>query len=113
MFKIYSFSIVLIFILTNNVFVNSESLTEKMVSFINSKADNTWRAENNKFNNRSRDAIKSLMGVLSMNQTHSIEVLTHPRIVRRSLIPDTFDARTEWPDCPSIKEIRDEGNCGN
>ena len=28
-------------------------------------------------------------------------------------IPDSFDAREEWPDCPSTKEIRDQGSCGS
>ena len=23
-------------------------------------------------------------------------------------IPDTFDARQEWPDCPTISDIRDQ-----
>ena len=24
-------------------------------------------------------------------------------------IPDSFDPREQWPDCPTIKEIRDQG----
>ena len=28
-------------------------------------------------------------------------------------IPDQFDAREEWPECPSIREIRDQGSCGS
>ncbi|XP_052261582.1 cathepsin B-like [Dreissena polymorpha] len=28
-------------------------------------------------------------------------------------VPDTFDARTQWPNCPSIKEVRDQGACGS
>lgn len=28
-------------------------------------------------------------------------------------IPDSFDAREEWPECPSTKEIRDQGSCGS
>ena len=28
-------------------------------------------------------------------------------------LPDEFDARTEWPECPSIGEIRDQGACGS
>ena len=24
-------------------------------------------------------------------------------------VPDTFDSRTNWPDCPSIGDIRDQG----
>ena len=28
-------------------------------------------------------------------------------------IPESFDARKAWPECPSIGEIRDQGNCGS
>lgn len=28
-------------------------------------------------------------------------------------VPDTFDARTQWPNCPSLKEVRDQGACGS
>jgi len=28
-------------------------------------------------------------------------------------LPDEFDARTEWPECPSIGEVRDQGACGS
>lgn len=26
---------------------------------------------------------------------------------------EEFDSRTNWPDCPTIKEVRDQGNCGS
>lgn len=28
-------------------------------------------------------------------------------------IPEEFDARTAWPNCPTIGEIRDQGSCGS
>ena len=28
-------------------------------------------------------------------------------------IPENFDAREQWPDCPTISEIRDQGGCGS
>ena len=28
-------------------------------------------------------------------------------------VPDTFDAREEWPNCPTTKEVRDQGACGS
>ncbi|KAA0185909.1 hypothetical protein HAZT_HAZT007077 [Hyalella azteca] len=27
--------------------------------------------------------------------------------------PAEFDARLQWPDCPSLREIRDQGGCGS
>lgn len=28
-------------------------------------------------------------------------------------LPEEFDARTAWPNCPTIGEIRDQGSCGS
>ena len=28
-------------------------------------------------------------------------------------LPKSFDAREQWPNCPTIKEIRDQGSCGS
>jgi cathepsin B len=28
-------------------------------------------------------------------------------------VPDTFDARSNWPQCPEIAHIRDQGSCGS
>ncbi|RCN47342.1 hypothetical protein ANCCAN_06630 [Ancylostoma caninum] len=28
-------------------------------------------------------------------------------------IPESFDARSQWPDCPSLRNIRDQANCGS
>jgi len=30
-----------------------------------------------------------------------------------SPIPDEFDSRTAWPNCPTIREVRDQGSCGS
>ena len=27
-------------------------------------------------------------------------------------VPESFDSRTKWPDCPSIGAIRNQGHCG-
>ena len=28
-------------------------------------------------------------------------------------LPDSFDARDKWTNCPTLKEVRDQGNCGS
>ena len=28
-------------------------------------------------------------------------------------LPENFDSREAWPDCPSIGEVRDQGSCGS
>lgn len=31
----------------------------------------------------------------------------------RDDLPDNFDSREKWSNCPTIKEIRDQGSCGS
>lgn len=28
-------------------------------------------------------------------------------------LPEEFDSRKQWPQCPTISEIRDQGSCGS
>lgn len=28
-------------------------------------------------------------------------------------LPENFDSRENWPKCPTIQEIRDQGSCGS
>lgn len=31
----------------------------------------------------------------------------------RDDLPENFDSREQWPNCPTIREIRDQGSCGS
>jgi len=56
------------------------------------------------------EQVKQLFGIMKGMDKISLPVRTH-RVDRASL-PDSFDARTQWPNCPTIKEVRDQGSCG-
>jgi cathepsin B len=92
-------------------------LSSEMVHFINHKINTTWTAGHTKFHDGwSMASIKRLMGVpLSAVQqnkiTEGLDVLVH--MVKPGDIPDSFDSRDQWPDCPTMQEIRDQGNCGS
>jgi cathepsin B len=34
-------------------------------------------------------------------------------VVNVNDIPDNFDSRTNWPNCQTIQEVRDQGSCGS
>lgn len=51
------------------------------------------------------------MGVKRDNKRFSLPLLRHD--LENLVVPDTFDARTQWPNCPSISEVRDQGSCGS
>jgi cathepsin B len=81
-----------------------------MVKFINRKAG-TWKAEENKLHDWSLESVKRLLGVpLEALKPKNLQFVEHEI---NDPIPDTFDARTNWPNCPTIGEIRDQGSCGS
>lgn len=82
-------------------------LSSNLINQINS-AQSTWKAAPSKFMTWSEQSIRRLMGVhLDYAQQHEqLEVLHHE--VSDDL-PDNFDARDAWPNCPTLKEVRDQG----
>lgn len=84
-----------------------EPMSENLVNFIN-KLNTTWQAGQN-FRNVPFSFVKRLCGTF----------LNGPRLPLRSQsvavmnLPKSFDSREQWPDCPTIKEIRDQGSCGS
>jgi len=71
-----------------------------------------WTAGPSKFDDWSLKAVKRLMGVPSkyIGKPSRLPKLLHELVKD---IPETFDARTQWPNCPTIGEIRDQGSCGS
>lgn len=85
-------------------------LSDAFIEEINS-LNSTWTAGRNFHPATSHNYMRTLMGV---HPDH----LKHMPPVKRILlgvedIPDTFDPRDQWPDCPTIREIRDQGGCGS
>lgn len=39
--------------------------------------------------------------------------LTRAQYAGELRLPTNFDAREQWPNCPTLKEIRDQGSCGS
>jgi cathepsin B len=86
-------------------------LTQDFIDEINSK-QTTWKAAPSKFMSWSLKSVKRLMGVRPehFEQVKLVTPIEHE--VPKDL-PDTFDARTQWPKCTVIGEIRDQGSCGS
>ena len=82
-------------------------ITDDFIDQINAK-QSTWKAGPNKFQRWSRTSIKRLMGVLP---EHAKQMKQFPTIVHDvpNDLPESFDARDQWPNCPTIKEVRDQG----
>jgi len=71
----------------------------------------TWSAgENFEYGKIPLSHIKGLLGVHPDAHKYRLPEIRH---AVRNDIPENFDSREEWPDCPSIAEIRDQGSCGS
>lgn len=56
--------------------------------------------------------IKGMMGFRPLPVRPRLP-LKRNRLLGDEAIPDNFDARQNWPDCPTLKEVRDQSNCGS
>ena len=89
-------------------------LSDHMIHFINNKANTTWTAGRTNFHEWSMKAVKRLMGVPLWHMgkiTKDLTVVYHETVPSARV--DHFDSREQWPHCPTIQEIRDQGNCGS
>jgi len=91
---------------------NLRPLSKSMVNYVN-ELKTTWTAEESKFHSWSLKSFKRTLGVplehLKKPSTSRLAAIVHTI----GDIPAEFDARTQWPNCPTIGEIRDQGACGS
>lgn len=85
-------------------------LSDHFISEINS-ASSTWTAGRNFHPGTSTNYIRGLLGVHPGHRQFLPP--KKPNILGSESIPEEFDPKTKWPQCPSIAEIRDQGGCGS
>lgn len=94
-----------------NIRTDLKAFTQDMVDYINGLGT-TWKAGHNSyFAHVSTPVVRGMMGVRKMGDIQ-MEMVTREE-VHDSDIPDEFDSRTQWPNCATIGEIRDQSNCGS
>jgi len=105
-------AVCLAFIAVNGRIVKPKPfLTDSFINEINS-AQSTWTAGPSKFMSWSKHSIKRLMGVRPEYFEQHKLMHTIQQEVPADL-PDNFDARVQWANCPIIAEVRDQGSCGS
>uniref|UniRef100_A0A3Q2PZJ3 Cathepsin B n=1 Tax=Fundulus heteroclitus TaxID=8078 RepID=A0A3Q2PZJ3_FUNHE len=82
-------------------------LSSDMINYIN-KLNTTWKAGHN-FHDVDYGYVKNLCGTLLKGPKLPIMVQSAGGMK----LPKQFDAREQWPECPTLKEIRDQGSCGS
>lgn len=86
-------------------------LSDEIVDYVNS-IQTTWKAEKTKFHSWNLKSFKKTLGV-PLNAIGAPSKLEEKFYEDVSGIPEEFDSRTNWPNCPTIQEVRDQGNCGS
>ncbi|XP_005107685.1 cathepsin B [Aplysia californica] len=89
-------------------------LSDEEIHYINNIARTSWKAGRN-FHPEDHAHVKRILGVPNLEKAEYLarqlprkEFLTQMRD-----LPDNFDPRVQWPNCTSLKEVRDQGDCGS
>jgi len=90
---------------------STDPLSQEFIDNINGMKS-TWKAGRNFPLGTSKEHLRRLAGVLPKPADYK-EPLRQKRMPEGFEVPDSFDAREQWSDCPSINEIRDQGSCGS
>jgi cathepsin B len=90
----------------------------QIIKTVNTNPKSTWTAGINKrFTNASLADVKALCGVKAQtNPNHEPLPLKQPEAILSQIaqvMPDSFDSRQQWSQCPSISLIRDQADCGS
>ncbi|XP_024086099.1 cathepsin B-like [Cimex lectularius] len=84
---------------------------EAIINEINS-ANTTWKAGHNFAKDTPLRYIKKLLGVVPSGEP-KILLQLNKRVTSDDELPNEFDARKKWPNCPTVSHIHDQGSCGS
>eukprot|EP01097_Dermamoeba_algensis_P000929 TRINITY_DN1343_c0_g1_i1.p1 TRINITY_DN1343_c0_g1~~TRINITY_DN1343_c0_g1_i1.p1 ORF type:complete len:330 (-),score=88.70 TRINITY_DN1343_c0_g1_i1:96-1085(-) len=89
---------------------NERALKPQLAEYINS-IKTTWKASTEQGGLISKATVKEVRKLLGTR-------LDGPKLPKRAPLktvdlPDNFDSRDNWPNCASIKQVRDQSACGS
>lgn len=87
-------------------------LSDEFINEINSK-QSLWKAGRNFNADTPLSSIRNLMGAIKdSNLRNNMVVKKHsPELI--ASLPENFHPLEKWPNCSSLNEIRDQGDCGS
>ena len=99
------------YVFNNNKTSNKKSNVQQMADAINSNPHSTWKAEQNPKEENIANLGRMFNLIIDDPPTDfDPQPLTG---LSSQDVPDNFDSRLVWPECQSIKEIRDQSGCGS
>ncbi|CAH1634793.1 unnamed protein product [Spodoptera littoralis] len=87
-----------------------DPVSDEFIAFLNSK-QKFWKAGRNFPKNKPITELRKLLGALKDTKYFNLQKVDHVSTCIN--LPESFDPRTKWPNCPSLNEIRDQGQCGS
>ncbi|XP_075217704.1 cathepsin B-like cysteine proteinase 3 [Lycorma delicatula] len=88
--------------------VSAAQSEDSIIEAINS-AQNLWKAGRNEITDKGIKYMKGLLGAKLPTDLHIQQRRNDIEI--QNDIPESFDARTQWPECVSIASIKNQGGC--
>jgi len=95
---------------------NNPFLSDDFIEKTNLLANGKWTAERTFHPKTSEQYIKSLMGLRTKDKFERPDLLQKSQFGKEedyTNLPRSFDSRRQWPECPSIQEIKDQSGCGS
>jgi len=93
-------------------FAEEIAVSTSMIREINNK-QSSWKASHNSITRMPASQARRLLGV-DLNNLHAytwrVKEYTPAEI---AAAPATFDSRTQWPSCTTMKQIRNQKHCGS
>lgn len=109
--KIFLSFVVLVAVLSASL-AEIDVLSSEFIDSIN-RIQSSWVAGRNFPENTTNEYLYKLNGFIGLHPDPNYKppVLVHTFNARD--VPESFDARTKWPNCDSLNRIRDQGACGS
>merc|ERR1712029_1192376 len=80
-------------------------LSDNFIAETNKQAGGLWKAERTFHPHTSHNYLSGLMGSLNITRTLKVKSFAAEDLTD---LPESFDPREQWPDCPSIKDVLDQ-----
>ncbi|KAL7673280.1 hypothetical protein ACOME3_008146 [Neoechinorhynchus agilis] len=91
-----------------------------LIEKINGQEGVLWKASKSKFDHWHPEDIRRMFGVnpsrirfKQLQRAKLILASAAANLTQESTVPESFDSRTAWPKCATIRSIRDQGSCGS
>ena len=91
---------------------NSENSLEEIAKIINSNSKSTWKATETPQLSFDIKNTKNMFNLMIGKVPDEFDKQP-PLLTKTSDLPENFDPREKWPNCESLKEIRDQSACGS